>query len=363
MRIVAVSVIPKEEPAFEVKKVKRPKMPLKKIKVPVDTKKRKPKPRLRKRIVSQKKSFTDIKMPEITGVKGGLGSMGGDGLGSLGFELKMDLFGGDRFSGNELEGIFFDLKQTEDGKLSEIGKLHKKLDYTGLDPFYKAVSGFIRGWKLSRLEDYFQSPKKKYSAFFYVPMDDSRRATEAFGVSETVKPSYWVAYYNGTIAAPENGRYRFVGYGDDVLLVRINKRLVLDAGFEPYKDKLNSRWDSDDDNNRKYPVGRKKDLLYIGDWINMRKGEPLRMEVLIGDVGGECSSHLLIQKQGVEYKQANYSYTVTENGKKVTKTGTRPVLPLFKLQEVPKELRSKMKLNPKEVTLEGPVFGASGASK
>ncbi|MCK4564687.1 MAG: VWA domain-containing protein, partial [Verrucomicrobia bacterium] len=89
---VAVRVIVKEDPTFEAKKVKRPKMPPKKIQVPVDVKKRKPKPRLRKRIVSTK-TFTDIKMPEITGVKGGLGNMGGDGLGSLGFDLNFNFFG------------------------------------------------------------------------------------------------------------------------------------------------------------------------------------------------------------------------------------------------------------------------------
>lgn len=89
---VAVKVIVKEEPAFEAKRVKRPKMPPKKIQVPVDVKKSKPKPRLRKRIVSTK-TFTDIQMPEITGVAGGLGNMGGDGLGSLGFDLKFNFFG------------------------------------------------------------------------------------------------------------------------------------------------------------------------------------------------------------------------------------------------------------------------------
>ncbi len=89
---VAVQVIVKEDPTFEVKKVKRPKMPPKKIQVPVDVKNRKPKPRLRKRIVSTK-TFTDIRMPEITGVKGGLGNMGGDGMGGLGFDLDFSFFG------------------------------------------------------------------------------------------------------------------------------------------------------------------------------------------------------------------------------------------------------------------------------
>jgi len=90
---VAVKVIVKDETVFETKRVKRPRMPPKKIRVPVNVKKRQPKPRLRKQIVVNKKTFSDIQMPEITGVKGGLGNMGGDGLGGLGFNLDFSFFG------------------------------------------------------------------------------------------------------------------------------------------------------------------------------------------------------------------------------------------------------------------------------
>jgi hypothetical protein len=104
---VAVKVIVKEEPAFEAKRVKRPKMPPKKIQVPVDVKK-KPKPRLRKRIVSTANTFADIKMPEITGVKGGLGNMGGTGGGSLGFTMpEIDFFGVKSKGGNVVFIVHF----------------------------------------------------------------------------------------------------------------------------------------------------------------------------------------------------------------------------------------------------------------
>ncbi|MDH3981449.1 MAG: hypothetical protein OES84_00950, partial [Kiritimatiellaceae bacterium] len=97
---VAVTVIQREEQKFETKPVKRPKMQLKRLQVPVNVKKKKPKkPKLRKRIVVQPKinqQTPDIKMPEISGVKGGLGSAG-DGLGgagSIGFNMpEMKLFG------------------------------------------------------------------------------------------------------------------------------------------------------------------------------------------------------------------------------------------------------------------------------
>jgi hypothetical protein len=80
LSFVAVTVITKEEKAFEAKPVKRPKMSLKKLQVPVNIKKKPTKkPKLRKRIVVQPKmnsTMPDIKMPEITGVKGGLESSG-----------------------------------------------------------------------------------------------------------------------------------------------------------------------------------------------------------------------------------------------------------------------------------------------
>jgi hypothetical protein len=97
---VAVTVINKEDQHFEAKKVARPKVPLKKLQVPVNIKKKKTqKPKLRKRIVVKPKldqKIPDIKMPEITGVKGGIGSAGDSlgGGGSLGFTMpEINIFG------------------------------------------------------------------------------------------------------------------------------------------------------------------------------------------------------------------------------------------------------------------------------
>ena len=100
LTFVAVKVIVKEENNFEVKPVHRPKMVLKKLRVPVNVKKKTPKPKLRKRIVvtpKVKQNVPDIKMPEVTGVKGGLGAGAGAGLGggaALGFTMpEINVFG------------------------------------------------------------------------------------------------------------------------------------------------------------------------------------------------------------------------------------------------------------------------------
>lgn len=101
LSFVAVTVITKEDQVFEAKPVNRPKMQLKKLQVPVNIKKKKTqKPKLRKRIVVQPKlnqSMPDIKMPEISGVKGGLGGgMAGGlgGAGGIGFSMpEIEIFG------------------------------------------------------------------------------------------------------------------------------------------------------------------------------------------------------------------------------------------------------------------------------
>ena len=78
---VAVTVITKEEVDFEAKPVARPKMNLRKLQVPVNSKKPPP-PKLRRQIVVKpklNKTMPDIKMPEIVGVKGGVGAGSGGG--------------------------------------------------------------------------------------------------------------------------------------------------------------------------------------------------------------------------------------------------------------------------------------------
>ncbi|MEN8254741.1 MAG: hypothetical protein ABFR33_04645 [Verrucomicrobiota bacterium] len=95
---VAVQVVVKSEKKFESKQVSRPRMPPKKLQVPVKIKRQKRKPRLRQRIVVKTKvrDMPDIKMPEISGIKSGLGA-GGAGMGDasgIGFNMpEINLFG------------------------------------------------------------------------------------------------------------------------------------------------------------------------------------------------------------------------------------------------------------------------------
>ncbi|MBR5879628.1 MAG: hypothetical protein IKY91_08710, partial [Akkermansia sp.] len=46
-----------------------------------------------------------------------------------------------------------------------------------------------------------------------------------------VMPQDWLVVYTGKVTAPESGTYRFVGMGDDTIVVRFNQEVVLESGW------------------------------------------------------------------------------------------------------------------------------------
>ncbi len=399
LTFVAVQVYIKPEQTFEVKDVKRPKMQLKKLQVPVKQQKKTQAPKLRKTIVTKQKMNVDIKMPEIVGIKGGTG-YGSDGsLGGLGFGFDMDLFGGSGGKGDEFIGTFYDLKQTANGEMTDIGRraAEKSFDQGLQYDALKVIKNFVSsGCKPRKLEDYFKAPKLKYATAFMMPPMKADAAPKAFGVEDRVKPSYWLCHYKGQIAAPETGRYRFCGIGDDILIVVIHgKGVVLDACW-PAHIGLATSWKGRDKDNRKFSMdanvygrfqpevwpqlyreiderdGYGDDMpwgqafneatatiegvgtpdymraacrMVIGDWIDLRKGEAMDVDIIISEIpGGDFCARLLIQQFGQQYAMDN------------SDAGPRPILPIFKTVPVDPKLLTQMKLDSSEMTAEGPSF-------
>ena len=177
-----VSVIVKDDKKFEAKTITRPRMPLKKLTVPVDVRKRnEKKPKLRKTIVVKKQlKSIDLKMPEVTGVLGGTGYLDeGGGLTSLGFGFDIDLFGDSTGSGNELVGTFFDLKLTPDGSPTDMA--HTSNDMKAEDrqnnEYTEVLRNFARSWNISTFEkEYFKAPSKKFAITFMIPYMSANEA-------------------------------------------------------------------------------------------------------------------------------------------------------------------------------------------
>ncbi|TSJ79468.1 hypothetical protein [Rariglobus hedericola] len=217
-------------------------------------------------------------------------------------------FGSSERKGATLIGIFYDLKQTQQREpIPEFARRYTP----SLDEFL--VSGFDE----ALLNRYFRAALPLYTTQLAVPMMSASGAPKAFGVENVVKPSYWVIHYKGQIAPPTDGTYRFVGNFDDLLVVAINRKVVLD-GSRPDTKFARLGWKEPAD---KGPRVAANELSKYGDWVVLKAGQPVDIDILIGErPGGQFHGLLLYEKKGETYPPA-------PNG--------RAALPLFQLAEKP----------------------------
>lgn len=147
----------------------------------------------------------------------GMGTGGlGDGVGNRGNGLG-DKNGG----GSALKGTFYDLKQTRQGS-----PLANSPNETA-----RVINEFMKNWNEGVLSKYYQSPTNLYASNFCLPNCKAEYAPAAYQCKDKCQPSAWVAVYRGKVKAPFTGKMRFVGTGDDVLMVRFNNQLALEAGW------------------------------------------------------------------------------------------------------------------------------------
>jgi hypothetical protein len=159
-----------------------------------------------------------------------------------------------------------------------------------MDNYVRILQAFKRsGWRSSQFPHY--SPGSNLRAkFFFFPAIEDKQAGPAFDSADS-GPGLWVAHYKGRVTASIPGTYRFVGWGDNVLAVKIGPKIVLDASDRGvYNEPRESL------GNVSFP--RKKETpMYAGDWVKFGSGE-VEIEVLIGDHGGIFCAGLFIQAEG-----------------------------------------------------------------
>lgn len=255
-------------------------------------------------------AFGGVSMPGASlgsgiSLDGGGGQGAGKGLGKM-----TTFFGSTEASSGTLEGLFYDLKQTKDKKPSNINR----------DTYNDVLRDFMRkDWNPSVLDEYYRLKLPIYASQFFIPLQSATAAPAAFKADKEVQPSLWVIVYSGKFKAPHNGRFRFAGYADDVLLVRVNGKLVLDGsrvslGYD--KDVKGLTDLSRQDEN--HPVGNGR--LSYGDWMDLSAESANSIEVLLGErPGGQFCAYLLIEDKSARYDKES-------NG--------RPVLPIFKMADV-----------------------------
>jgi len=147
-----------------------------------------------------------------------------------------------------LQGVFYDLKQTRDGRPND--------DFRGIprggwrservQPTLKIMRAFVNGsWRREYdsqgrvhypdLDRFYSSPTRLWNSCFYTPESiDADLAPKSFECGNEVDPAAWVCIYSGNVVAPFSGKFRFLGTADDVILVRFNNEIVLDYGWASY---------------------------------------------------------------------------------------------------------------------------------
>lgn len=223
-----------------------------------------------------------------------------------------DAFGRSERKGATLIGIFYDLKQTQ--QREPIPQFAQRYA-ASLDEF------FISGFDEALLNRFFRAATPLYTTQFSIPMMNANGAPKAFGVEGVVKPSYWVVHYKGQIAPPSDGTYRFVGNFDDLLIVAINRKVILD-GSRPDTRFPKLGWKEPAD---KGPKVAANELAEYGDWIDLKAGRPVDVDIVIGErPGGQFHGVLLYEKKGETYARDARGQAVLPLFQLAEKPGTNP---------------------------------------
>jgi hypothetical protein len=242
------------------------------------------------------------------GSGGGIGA--GKGVGSGGGRNFVSLFGMKGSAGmaaGGLIGTLYDLKQTSDRKPTSAAPAN-----TGIGPYRTSVREFLEsGWSPGRLQKFFKSPDKLVSGQLFITGRSADDAPKAFEVEKLMKPSRWVVHYRCYVEMPSSTPFRFVGSGDDFLIVRWNRKIALDDGYETYLAGGGNYRDFGVKVSQEYKIDRRPgslSRLKAGPWIQVTKGTKVPVEVLIGETPGGVFDCYLAIEVAKSNKQVNGQY-------------------------------------------------------
>ena len=256
---------------------------------------------------------------------------------------------------NMLQGVFYDLKLKQDGQINnDFIPVTRNGEYfsSNFDRTIKVVQPFVNGsWQrhydakglvsYSDLNAYYCPATRVWTSSFYIGDTASSTAPQVFDCPKVVQPNCWVCIYSGYVVAPFSGFFRFVGFGDDFLVVRFNQEIVFDYGrisatlgaaLGPEKRSALSK-SASSSAKRTMPTinkGENANSFYSnnklvirspeymdttqdfgcglanGSIINVRKGDVIPIDILIGDVGGGFNYVLFVERLDVGGWRLNY---------------------------------------------------------
>jgi hypothetical protein len=204
------------------------------------------------------------------------------------------LFGSFSGDSNMLQGTVYDLKIDPQHTMTEMD-----------EPRYNAVlQDFVtHGWDENLLAPYYKASKTLYTPAIWIPTTASPDTANAMHLSNELTPNFWVGWYHAKVTPARAGSYHFVGFGDDILVVAIDGKTVLDGSIKqvtsaprkmpwPYADWSKSNPYRDQDYAK----------LRVGDSFQVNGVDTVTIDILMGDEPGWFySAFLLIVDDSKQY--------------------------------------------------------------
>lgn len=111
----------------------------------------------------------------------------------------------------------------------------------------------------------------------------------------------WITWYNGKVAPPGSGRYRFWGYADNHLIVAIDGKPVFDGSR--YDSSLRELAGITRENHPDLPCINAPAGFASGPWIELGD-DPVQLDILFGELSGNKSfGLLLVEREGEAYEE------------------------------------------------------------
>ena len=196
-----------------------------------------------------------------------------------------------------LIGRFYDLKQTPNHKPTDVNGSGNILRHSKiLEEFFSG------GWDENVLKRYFQAQDQVTAYQIFMPKMASSEATKAFGVEKEIKGLNWVVHYKGSVRAPKDGLFRFVGYGDDMLAVRFDAHNVFAAAWvqpitvDMFRKVFASLYSLKEPQPTLIPTSS---MDTRGTWFQVYAGKTYPIEIIASEAYGGSSGYMLaIQERG-----------------------------------------------------------------
>lgn len=262
-----------------------------------------------------------------------------------------------------LTGRFYDLKQPVDKKAKPLRR----------EQVVRFIKNYMDSdWDQEMLDMYYSPNVELVAPYLYLPRCKASYAPKAFRCNEgeqerTVEPMDWLVVYSGKVKAPKTGHFRFVGMGDDAIVVRFDEKVVLESGWSipseadmvlgtkrQYQDYISSPKGGCALYQYKETPHWNQQLggIQTGSKFHVKEGETYPIQIIVSEIpGNEFGFCLLIEE--------------LETGKAPTgkyKVGDAPVVHIFRTNETQPDLKEIEEALTKEgdyrvgCTLEIPPF-------